>query len=506
MTDQGTGMGETRAEADSEPRSSQYWLAEIEAAKKRQQTWHKRARSVLERYRDERDDSNKNHRKVNILWANTEVLKAALFAQLGNPDVRRAFPKPGADNKIARTAALLLERSLTACGNLYDAEHEIECAVEDMLLPGRGQCWLEYEVEIDETDTIKYQSAQFVYVPWDQFLHGSGRRYADWPWVGRMHLFTRDELIEKFGATHGKKIQLGYVMPDCDKNDEQNEIFRRAAVHEVWDKTKKERLYIAEGYPEVIKVDADPYKLQNFFPCPRPLDAVKTTSDAMPIPEYCEYQDQAAELDRITSRINRLTSMMKWAGLYDDSMPDVEKILDMGYLDDGQFDPLKGAAAWREHGGIEGALFSIPLDKIAAALQQLYQQRAVCIQTIYEVTGISDLVRGFSEGSKTATEQSLKAKFGSQRMQKRQKEVQRFVRDLYKLKGELIAEHFEREQLSNMSGILLPTAEEKAKAQQLMAMVEQMQQQQAAMAQQAQQAQQQPPQGAQPAPQQGMAA
>lgn len=502
MTDQGTGMGETRAEADSEPRSSQYWLAEIEAAKKRQQTWHKRAKSVLERYRDERDESNKNHRKVNILWANTEVLKAALFAQLGNPDVRRAFPKPGADNKIARTAALLLERSLTACGNLYDAEHEIECAVEDMLLPGRGQCWLEYEVEIDETDTIKYQSAKFVYTPWDQFLHGAGRRYADWPWVGRLHLFTRDELNEKF-EEHGKKIPLGYVLPDCPKGEEKSELFSRAAVHEIWDKTKKQRIYVAESYPEILKTDADPYRLQNFFPCPRPLDAVKTTSDAMPIPEYCEYQDQAAELDRVTTRINKLTAMMKWAGLYDDSMPDVDKLLDMGYLDDGQFEPLKGAAAWREQGGIEAALFSIPLDKIAAALQQLYTQRALLIQTIYEVTGISDLVRGFSEGSKTATEQSLKAKFGSQRMQKRQKEVQRFVRDLYKLKGELIAEHFEREQLSNMSGILLPTAQEKQQAQQIMAQVEQAQQQQAAMAQQAQQ---QPPQGAQPAPQQGMMA
>jgi hypothetical protein len=479
MTDPSTGMGETRAETDSEPRSSKYWLAEIEAAKKRQQAWHKRARGVLERYRDERDEANKNQRKVNILWANTEVLKSALFAQLGNPDVRRAFPKPGRSNKIARTAALLLERSLTACANFYDAEHEIECAVEDMLLPGRGQCWLEYEVDLAEDDTIRYQSAKFAYVAWDRFLHGSGNRFSDWPWVSRLHLWTRDELVEKF-PEHGKDIPLGYVLPDCDKNDEGDELFRRAAVHEVWDKTKKERLYIAETYPQVIKADADPFKLRDFFPCPRPLDAVKTTNDPMPIPEYCEYQDQAAELDRITTRINKLTELMKFAGLYDDSMPDVEKLLDVGYLSDGQFEPLKGAAAWREAGGIAAALFFIPLDQIVPALQQLYQQRSVCIQTIYEVTGISDLVRGFSEGSKTATEQSLKAKFGSQRMQKRQKEVQRFVRDLYKLKGELIAEHFERKQLSDMSGILLPTAEEKAQAQQIMALVqmhEQMKQQ-----------------------------
>lgn len=471
MTETSTGMGETRASLDKNPRESKYWLAEIEAAKARAQKWHKKGQKVLDRYRDERDAVNEGQRKVNILWANTEVLKSALFAQLGNPDVRRAFPLPGQGNKVARTAALLLERSLTACSNFYDAEHEIECAVEDMLLPGRGQCWLEYEAEFEEDgETIRYQSAKLAYVAWDAFLHGSGSRFADWPWVGRKFLWTRDELVERF-PEHGKAIPLGYTIPECPRGEEKNEVFQRAAVWEIWDKTKRERLYIAEGYHTVIKADPDPFKLKDFFPCPRPLDAVKTTSDAMPIPEYLEYQDQALELDRVTDRINKLTELLKWAGLYADDLPDVGKLLDIGHLSDGQFEPLKGAAAWRDQGGLAGALFPIPIETIVPALQQLYVQRATLIQTIYEVTGISDLVRGFSEGSKTATEQQLKAKFGSQRMQKRQKEVQRFVRDCYRLKGELIAEHFERKQLQAMSGILLPSAEEKAQAKAILDLV-----------------------------------
>lgn len=490
MTEPSTGAGETRASMDSKPRESKYWLAEIEAAKQRAAKWHKKGKAVLDRYRDERDAVNEGQRKMNMLWSNTEVLKAALFAQLGNPDVRRQFPLPGQANKVARTAALLLERSLTACSNFYDAEHEIECAVEDMLLPGRGQAWLEYEVEFAEDETtIKYQSAKICYVAWNSFLHGSGARFADWPWVGRMHLWTRDELVERF-PKHGKQIPLGRVLDDCPRGEEKNELFQRAAVWEIWDKTRKERIHVAEGYAQIIKADSDPYKLKDFFPCPRPLDAVKTTSDAMPIPEYLEYQDQALELDRVTDRINKLTELMKWAGLYAEDLPDAAKLLDVGHLSDGQFEPLKGAAAWLEKGGIEGALMSIPLDKISVALQQLYVQRATLVQTIYEVTGISDLVRGFSEGSKTATEQQLKAKFGSQRMQKRQKEVQRFVRDLYRLKGELIAEHFEREQLSQMSGILLPTAEEKQQAKMLLQLVQMHEQ----MKQQAEAAQQQPPQ------------
>lgn len=493
MIEASAGAGETRAEADEKPAESKYWLAEIEAAKTRQAPWQKKAKAVIDRYRDERDEANKNQRKVNILWANTEVLKSALFAQLGNPDVRRAFPKPGAENKIARTAALLLERALTACSNIYDAEYQIECAVEDMLIPGRGQCWLEYEVEFaDETETqIRYQSAKFCYVAWNMFLHGAGARYDDWPWVGRGHLWTRDELKERF-PDHGAKVPLGYTLPECDKND-KTEIFKRAIVWEIWDKTTKRRYYIAEDYPLVLKADDDPLRLRSFFPCPRPLDAVKTTSDAMPIPEFCEYQDQAAELDRVTSRINKLTELMRYCGLYNEALPDVDKLMDLGYLEDGQFEPLKGAAAWMREGGLEKAFWTRDLAPIVAALQQLYQQRATVIQTIYEITGISDIVRGMGDGAKTATEQQLKAKFGSQRMQKRQKEVQRFVRDLYRLKGELIAEHFEPQQLSDMTGILLPSQQEREQARALLAQVEQMKQMQA---QQAQMAQQQPqPQG-----------
>jgi hypothetical protein len=503
MTEPSTGTGDTRAEVDVDPASAKYWLAEIEAAKTRSSGWMKKAKQVIERYRDERDEANKNQRKVNILWSNVEVLKSALFAQLGNPDVRRAFPKPGAANKVARTAALLLERALTSCGNLYDAEYQIECAVEDMLLPGRGQCWLEYEAEIAEDDTIGYQSAKFCYVAWDQFMHGPGRRYDDWPWVARSHQFTRDELIEKF-PEHGKKIQLGYTLPECDKND-KSEIFKRAIVWEIWDKTTKQRIYIAEDYPLVIKSDSDPLRLRSFFPCPRPLDAVKTTSDAMPIPEFCEYQDQAAELDRVTSRINKLTELLKYCGVYDEAMPDAQKLMDLAYLDDGQFEPLKGAAAWRDAGGLEKAFWVRDMAPIVAALQQLYQQRGILIQTIYEVTGISDIIRGSSDPGETLGAQKLKANFGSQRMQKRQKEVQRFVRDLYRLKGELIAEHFEHRQLSDMTGILLPTQAERQQARDFLASVEQAKQQQAMMAQQAQQAQQQPPQPPQmqgPGPQQ----
>src|SRR4029079_14558223 len=49
--------------------------------------------------------------------------------------------------------------------------------------------------------------------------------------------------------------------------------------------------------------------------------------------------------------------------------------------------------------------------------------------------------------------QRLKAQFGSTRVRRQQRAVQKWIRDLYKLKAEIIAEHFEPQVLQEITGI-----------------------------------------------------
>ena len=62
-------------------------------------------------------------------------------------------------------------------------------------------------------------------------------------------------------------------------------------------------------------------------------------------------------------------------------------------------------------------------------------------------------MRGASQASETATAQSIKSQWGSLRIQRLQAEVQRFARDLLRLKAEIIAEKFEPQSLMAASGI-----------------------------------------------------
>lgn len=491
--------------------SAKFWQAEITASNKRENTWRTRAKAVVDRYRDEREKENSSQRRTNILWSNTEILKAVLFQNLGNPDVRRRFPKKGKDEKAARTTALVLERSLSYCIDDYDAKSQIECVVEDHLLTGRGQAWIVYDAEVveeapeksDEDDEendgpqptdIADQSVRIEHVYWEDYRTSAGRKDSDIWWKARKHQYTRSELKTYF-PEHAQFIPLEAEMADCPKEKSGEETFKRANVWEIWDKSKKERVYIAEDYSIILKKDEDPYKLKQFFPCPSALYGVKTTSSLVPVPEYTLYQDQCEELDRITTRLNRLIEALKRRGVYDASIegPD-NQLSGLANADDNQFIPYKGMAVMMEKGGLKGVFQTEDLAPIMAVVQGLFEQRASLIQTIYEVTGISDVVRGASNPNETATAQRIKGQFGSLRITTRQAAVQEFVRACFRLKAEIIAEHYTREKLVEMTGIDMPLQMEIDQAKQMLQMASQAQQK----AQQAAQPPQGTPPGAQP--------
>lgn len=508
MTNPNGAETDEKAESRAPAKSAAFWHTQLDCAAKREEKWRKSGDEIQCRYMDDRDHyegGGQFEKRINILWANTEVQKGALFGRLGKPDVRRAFPLPGKRNKIARTAALVMERALVSCANRYEADLQIENAVEDDLLPGRGQCWLEYEPTVGTDDdgnpVVTYQTVQIQHVEWKSFRHGNGRSWEDVPWVARELLFTKTDLKKRWGDKLGDRIDAIPVNQVVDEEHINAEAkkdgsFKRARVWEIWYKPEKIRVYVAEGFDQELEREEDPYRLEGFFPCPRPLYAVKTTSSLTPRPEFLQYKDQADELDRVNTRIWKLLEKLKYCGVYDGSAEDGDTLKSIGSLQDGEFLPYKNFKQLSEGGGLAAAFQARDLAPIAATVQALAQRAMELLQAIYEITGISDIMRGMSDSDETLGAQKLKANFGSGRLQRKRTEVQRFVKALYRMKAELIAEHFEREQLEAMTGIQLPLEVERNAAQMQLAQIQQMMQ--AAQAQQ-----QQPPQpGQPPAPQQ----
>ena len=465
-------MAETRKEMEVVQGTAQYWQLELESADQAEKDWRDRGRAVVARYRDDRSADSFGaglYKQFNILWSNTETMKGALFARMPKADVRRRYND---NNPITRQTAIVLERALQYGNEVYSADKPIKAALEDYLLPGRGVVWVVYEpifvketiqvesldefgnmIMIDqEEERIADQRCYFEYVNWEDYRESPAKRPEDVYWKARRHLLTRDELIEK-GFKNASNIPLNWSPePSEGYSEEYSEVFSRAEVWEIWDKYKEKRYFVSKGYNEILAEDDDPYGLEKFFPTPDALVAIRTNETSVPIPEFTLYQDQADELDRITTRISNLIEGLKRRGIYDASVPELSHLADAG---DNDFVPSENFAQLASKGGLGAVFQQEDIAPIAQVLQGLYQQRNQVLDTIYQITGISDIIRGSTKASETATAQQLKAQFGSMRMRKKQGEIAEYIRDLFRIKAELIAEHYEPEMLASMTALTI---------------------------------------------------
>ena len=460
-------MAETQAEQEKLYGTARYWQREIDQASDFERDWRGRGIRVVERYRDERDTGiigPLTHR-FNILWANTETLKGALFARMAQPDVRRRFNDGDAS---ARQVAIALERALLYGLDVYDSDLPIKAALEDYLLPGRGVVWVVYEpiivkektkieikgedvdiLEEEEIERLGDQRCRFDYVHWQDYRESPSRRSEDATWRARRHLFTREELTGR-GFDNAEDVQLNWS-PERADDAGMGETYNRAEVWEIWDKVKRRRLFVATGHKDVLADDEDPYSLEHFFPCPTPLIAVRTNNTSIPVPEFTLYQDQADELDRITTRITNLIEGLRRRGVYDSSIPELAKLAN---ATDNEFIASDNFANLAQKGGLAGAFQTEDISAITQVLAGLYNQRNQVLQAIYEITGISDIIRGGgTKASESATAQQLKAQYGSMRLRLRQEDISKYIRDLFRIKAELIAENYEPDILGRITGI-----------------------------------------------------
>lgn len=479
----------------------QRWKSALDFALKDKayQEWLTKAEKISKRYRDDRENPSEiSRRRMNILWSNVQTLLPATYGKMPKPVVERRYMDR---DPAARLASTILERCLSFQMEVGYYHESMRQAVIDWLLPGMGQAWVRYEpqfepaVEAKENEAIErentspeddqengdgtpyeklaYEKVCVDYVFYRDFLWGSARFWNEVPWVARRSWLTRSEIAERFydgDIEQASRVNLD-TMPDRVRDAQGRfdsgspSYFKKAEVWEIWNKSDNTVYFIPTGTPDlVLGVEKNPQlQLEGFWPCPKPLFATQTNETIVPVPDYVEYQDQAAELDDLTGRISALTTALRANGVYDASFPALARILQDGQ--DNKLVPVDQWAAFAEKGGMPGAISLVPIKEIAEVLIGLYQARAQVKTDLYEVTGMSDIVRGQSDGgAKTATEQRIKGQFASLRLEDRRGEVARFCRDNLAIMAEIIAEQFSEESLMQMSGFNVMVEDEVRKA------------------------------------------
>lgn len=446
-------------------KSSKIWVDELKRYRDQfEEKFESPGRDVVKRFLA--NDKAELGSKYNILWSNVATLKPAIYTKPPKPEVTRRFKDK---NEVARIASTILERCLSYEITQYsDYDSALSNATLDKLLPGRGVAWIRYEpvteqiaepmisedeeAEGETFEQIANETTPVDYVYWLDFAHTPARTWEEVTWVARRVYLGKREGVARFGKMFE---QLPATSKPYGQNDERNKLvsdeLKKVEVWEIWDKPTKTVHWICEHYENELDAKPDPLQLESFFPCPKPLYATLSTDSLIPRSDYSRYQDQAEELDRVTSRIQHLTDMLKVRGLIAGDEQDLARLLKEA--EDGDYIPIKNYMAFAEKGGIRGAMETISIAEVVAALENLYQSRETLKQTIYEISGISDILRGATAPTETATAQQIKSQFASIRLGEMKMDVARFACALLRMKAEIMCSKYQPQTLLDMSGV-----------------------------------------------------
>jgi len=479
-------------------REGRRWIERIVAAGKLEKSWMDDAEKAVSAYTGERNSSGDTTAyDFNILFSNVETIVPAIINSPPQPDIRRRFAD---DDPAAKDVSELLERAIRIQVDDSRLQVEMESAAQDAFLAGRGIVRLRFKADVDgEVDNdqlhelaeeaidsvpgsgerslrnigeegygddpgsgmgvgnrsenvVRNESICFEAVSWRDYRHGPAKRWADRPWEAFRHSIPMED-IEAFADN---AISDAQTLPEdkLEKGETDNDVI----VWEVWCRKSHKVHFIEENTGKQLKIVDDPLGWSGFFPTCTPMQPIEVTGRLMPVNSFSIYKKLADELDTTTRRINTITKQMRVKGWYGGSATDMANILE---ADDTDFVPIADAELWAQNGGVDNAVAFWPIEKFVVVLKELYTNREQTKQAIYEITGISDIVRGATMASETATAQNIKSQWGSLRIQKMQRMMERAARDLFVMMAEIMPAKFSAQTLQDMTGVqLLPTPQE----------------------------------------------
>ena len=459
------------------------WIKEIETAKKAQADWQKKADQIVKRYKDIRGAEDKDTgRKYNALWSLMQTLMPLTYATPPKPYVSRRYND---NDPVARDASGILQRALTYCVDADGVHDALDEANEDFNLVSRGVTWDRYSplFALRETDDKTYikdgveppdgaelkeddegtfftafeekidEDLVSEHVLYSDFLHGTAAKWTQVPWVARRVPMTRARMMKRFKAK-GKFPPLTVDCTDPTKKDVPDTdkgLFAKAEIWELWDKEARKVYWICPDYSDdFLDEQDDPLELVDFFPCPRPAYGTKTNDSLIPQPDYLLWQDIAIELDDVTQRLKLLTEALRVVGVYDRSASESLGRL-LKQTSENDMVPVDSWAMFQEKGGLKGAVEFLPIEPIMVVIDKLSVRRASLVQELYEITGVSDIIRGASDPGETATAQTLKGNYANKRLGKRQDRMARMAREGLDIKAQIICKHYSDDKLREIS-------------------------------------------------------
>jgi len=428
-----------------------YWFKKLQREEKAHEKFRRAAKKAEQAYFDDRDDGLKT--LYPIFWSNVNTLHSAMYQHNPKPDVRPRYAFEGPQAAIAKQAAMLVERGLEYALDTTDFSTAADRVIDDFLVTALGVPWVEYDAKVNRDESgqpaeIALQTVRLVHKPWSRFHWEPGKDWEDVDWIACDDYLTASEIKEQFGK---EPTGEGTRQRERTEADKYATTFR---VVSVYHRPKRTVYVVCEDFEDPLEVRRDKLNLQGFYPCPLPLMSNVKSDDLTPKPDYCFYESQCDYINRLTQRIQNITQQLKVAGFYDAQLGELAGLAN---ADDGTMIPVQNLLERLNSAGgsasFDRVVAQLPLMDKATVLGQLYDLREKAKSEVYEITGISDIVRGVTVASETASAQQQKGQWAQVRIARRKRQVHDALRGTFRIMAEIMAEHFTPESWLLATGI-----------------------------------------------------
>ena len=280
--------------------------------------------------------------------------------------------------------------------------------------------------------------------------------------MARRVYMTKQEVTDKWGEEIAERVQYGETPVNRRNAGEITPMktkVKKAEIFEVWNKRNKTIcFYDKGGEGDPLSDEEDLLEIPGFFPCPKPLAANVVNGNFMPKPDYEMVKSQYLRVEMLTERIFLLEEAVRVAGVYNKDNDELKQLLERGAFN--KMIPVDNWAILAEQGGIKGSVDWFPLENVVNALVQLRSELTEANAQLYELTGISDIMRGSTHPRETLGSQQLKAQYSSSRLQYLRNEIGIFIGAVLRIRASIIAKHYQPKSILEQSNIMLtPDAE-----------------------------------------------
>jgi hypothetical protein len=444
------------------------WLTKIRNARNFELPYRQEALTAIRRYRGEKymfhSSSNTifgNSRRrmhefstrLNVFYSNVETLNSIICPVVPRVVIQKSSNKNDVLNVLER-------RFYTVCCEVVEkvlayyidnlSLREYTKFKYDWLITGRGILWVSYKNLKDKG--VVNEEVAIERVCWNDFAVDPKTKWSDVKWVARRFFLNKGEFISNFPGVDLSKVTFSNYKTLLDYEGEDIDFNLYATgdhfteVWELWDKDTRHAMYLSQYYDDkMIKRIKVNEKREYFLPTPEPLMSIENNINLKPRSEMWAYIHELEGLSRASHRQDQLVDSMQAKAFCSSTFTDLATKINE--ITEGYIATVNGLPS-----NALNPIHYVDNEAKQKTIQGLAEYQKKLMHNIYEVTGLTEVMRNVSV-EETATTARFRSKFGSMRLQMKQRLLADYMKQVYRLAANVVIRNFSVDTMKEVTSI-----------------------------------------------------